>query len=284
MEKSIAGSAGKKTMARGQAVILAVIIALTVLAWVYTAYAGSADGMGGMVMDMAAADPSMDAAMEERLAAAASGPSLPAFEMFVPMWIAMSVGMMLPTALPMILCMNKICERRKTQGRAYAPSWFFTLGYVVLWALFGVVCWAAAYVLFGLVGSYLQNWRILWLVVGGVFVFAGIYQLSPLKNACLKGCQHPVSFIMRNWREGKGGALLMGMRHGLTCIGCCAALMIVMFPLGMMNLFWMGIFTVLMFAEKNAKFGLLLSRVMGWLLLVAGGIIAAIGVVFLAVG
>jgi len=271
------GKTRKRTQP-GQIAVIAVVIALTVMAWIYMAYSG---GSGGMVMDMGAGDPSMEAAMEQRLADAALTPSLPSFGMFVPMWVAMCIAMMLPTALPMIHCMNRICERRKVQGRAYAPSWLFILGYVVLWVAFGIVCWVVAYLLFMLIGGWLGDWRHLWIAVGAVFVFGGVYQLSPLKNACLKGCQHPVSFIMKSWKEGRSGAFQMGMKHGAACVGCCAALMIVMFPLGMMNLVWMGIFTIIMFAEKNARIGTLLSKIVGWLLLVAGCAMAAISIIFM---
>lgn len=264
----------------GEKIVFAVVIILTVACWIYMAFNSGSSGMDGMVMNMdAGLDPSMEADMQNRLASSATLVSLPPISMFVPMWVAMCIAMMLPTAIPMIHCMNRISLKRRQQGRAYAPSWFFILGYVIVWVSFGLVCWVVGYFIFSVFGTYLSDWRILWIVVGCVFAFSGIYQLSPLKYACLHGCQHPVSFLLKHWHEGKTGALRMGLLHGGNCSGCCAALMIVMFPLGMMNLVWMGLFTVLMFLEKNARFGTILSKIAGWLLLVAGVIVTVMGLI-----
>lgn len=259
-----------KRYSTDQIVILIVILALTLFCWIYIA--ATSGGSGGMVMDMSAgADPEMEAAMQNRLLSAAALVSLPSLGMFVPMWIAMCIAMMLPTAIPMILCMQRVCER-DAGPRKKLPVWFFILGYVIIWSAFGLVCWGVAWLILRFLGPWLATPLRLWLCVGALFLLCGIYQLSPLKNACLKGCQHPLSFMMEHWCEGCGGALQMGLLHGIECAGCCAALMLVMFPLGMMNLIWMGLFTLLMFFEKNAKFGTLLSKIAGWLLVVAGAL------------
>lgn len=262
-----------------QVVILIVVIAFTIGAWAYLVYSNTGDG-DGMVMAMDGSDPSMEAAMQERVLGAAVTVSLPDIQMFVVMWIVMCIAMMLPTAIPMILCMQRVSERDK-QHAGKLPVWFFILGYALVWTLFGVVCWVAAYFIFRLMGAWLSDSTHLWLAVGILFLLCGVYQLSPLKNACLKGCQHPLAFIMGNWREGSFGGLVMGLKHGIFCAGCCAALMVVMFPLGMMNLVWMGLFTLLMFFEKNAKFGLVLSKIVGWLLIVAGGLSVGMSVLLL---
>lgn len=252
-----------------QIMILIAIIILTAAAWVYLALSGSGDG--GMVMDMSGTDESMEAAMNSRLLDAAVSVTLPPVGMFVTMWTMMCLAMMLPTAIPMILCMQRVCEQDK-RNRSKLPVWLFVLGYTIIWVLFGVMCWGAAYLLFWLLGGWLSDSIHLWLAVGLLFLLCGIYQISPLKNACLKGCQHPLSFLLAHWREGNTGGLIMGLQHGIYCAGCCAALMVVMFPLGMMNLVWMGLFTLLMFFEKNASFGTKLSKIAGWLLIVAGAV------------
>lgn len=266
-----------------QVIVLIVIIALTICAWIYTAVNASSSGMDGMSMDMTgAADPEMDAQMAERLAAAAYSPTMPPFSMFVPMWIVMCIGMMLPTAVPMIFAFDTISKRRRAQGFGNSPTYLFILGYVLLWALFGVVCWLVGEGIIALIGGYFTSWTHTLIGVAVIFLIAGVYQLSPLKDACMRGCQHPLAFVLHNWKAGGSGALLMGMKHGMECIGCCWALMVVLFPLGMMNLFWMGLFTLIMFFEKNAKFGTLLSKIVGWLLIVAGAILCIMGIVLLA--
>lgn len=263
-------------------VILLIIVALTIGAWVYTAVSSNSGDMAGMSMDMTgAADPAMDDLMTERLASAAYAPTMPPFSMFVPMWVIMCIGMMLPTAVPMIFSFHTISTRRKQQGFGSSPTTMFIIGYVLLWALFGIVCWLVGEGIILLVGDLFTSWTHTLIGVAAIFLLAGIYQLSPLKNACMRGCQHPLTFVLHNWKAGSSGALFTGMKHGLECIGCCWALMIVLFPLGMMNLFWMGLFTLIMFFEKNAKFGTLLSKIVGWLLIIAGAILCIMGILML---
>jgi predicted metal-binding membrane protein len=264
---------------KNQVAILFVVGILTVFAWLYTAYSNMRD-MDDMMADMTVSATAMDVNMDRYLLNVVAEPNFPGFGMFVPMWIVMCVGMMLPTVVPAVLCMSRICERRKKSGSAYASPWFFILGYIILWSVFGVICWGIAYLIFHFIANWLLDEQCLQLTTGGVFILAGIYQLCSFKNACLKGCQHPITFIMHNWKEGNFGALEMGMKHGLWCIGCCAALMLVIFPLGMMNLVWMSIFTLIMFAEKNARFGTILSKIVVWILLTAGIIITMLGIYY----
>jgi predicted metal-binding membrane protein len=269
---------------REQKVIFALIIFFTIAAWVYIVINSSTSPMSGMSMDMTGGlNPTMDAAMADRILAAASGPSAPAFEMFVPMWVVMSIGMMLPTAIPMIMTFNTISNNRRKKGNAFTPTWIFILGYVIVWSVFGVVCWTIAYVIFALIGPWLAEWQHLLLSVGVMFLFIGIYHISPLKNACMRGCQNPMSFVAHHWRNGNGGAIYMGLLHGATCVGCCWALMVALFPLGIMNLVWMGLFTIIMFAEKNLKYGSLIGKIVGLLMIVAGGIITIISVAVLII-
>ncbi|MDL2236251.1 DUF2182 domain-containing protein [Christensenellaceae bacterium OttesenSCG-928-K19] len=281
MEQQIAqGQQKKKFLSRDQWVILIIVVALTLVAWIYLAANGSDSDMAGMSMDMTGAnDPSMDQQMAERLGAAAYKPTMPGFSMFVPMWIIMCIGMMLPTAVPMFFTYHTVSKRRAQGGSAIGPTLLFVLGYVLLWALFGVACWVVGTLIINLVGDLITSWAGNTIGVAAIFLFAGVYQLTPLKNACLKGCQHPLQFVMHKWKEGMGGALLMGMRHGIECIGCCWALMLVLFPLGMMNLFWMGIFTIVMFFEKNAKYGTIISKMAGVLFLIAGGVLMTVSLI-----
>lgn len=263
-------------------IILAVIVAATVIAWVYLVYSNLASGEGGMVMDMSSGnDAQMEAAMQQRLHGGVMSVSLPPLAMFVSMWTVMCIAMMLPTAIPMILCMHRVCKKDGEHG-AMIPVWMFILGYAMVWVAFGLICWLVGFFVFQIMGFILERPIFLWLSVGALFLLCGIYQLSPLKNACLKGCQHPLAFLMENWQDGAWGGAVMGIKHGVFCAGCCAGLMVVMFPLGMMNLVWMCLFTLLMYFEKNAKIGTMLGKTVGWLLTIAGVLSIAMSVIMLA--
>lgn len=266
-----------------QKVILIILIAFTVIAWIYTVLTSSGD-MAGMTMDMGgAADPSMEQAMQDRLLQNTAGFVAPQFEMFVPMWIIMCIAMMLPTAIPMIYAYQAILHNKykKSDRDCSIATVLFAGGYLVFWAIFGVACWAAGCLIDFWIGDWLGQSSHMMVASGILFVVAGIYQLGPLKEACLRGCRHPVMFLLHNWKDGLGGALRIGLKHGAECVGCCWALMVILFPLGIMNLLWMGLFTIIMFVEKNVRFGALLSKIIGWLVLVAGVVMTAGGFLFL---
>lgn len=268
----------KKKLKKDQIIIICVLSVLTIAAWIYLAWNGTGDSMQGMAMDMTGGNnPGMEQQMSERLAVSAYTPAMPSFSMFVPMWIIMCIGMMLPTAVPMFFTFYTISGRRRKLGFPSGPTFAFILGYIVLWAIFGLLCWVVGNIIIQLFGAYINGWPQSMIGVSAIFLLAGIYQLSPLKNACLRGCQHPLQFVLHRWQNGYSGAVKMGMRHGMECVGCCWALMVVMFPLGMMNLFWMGIFTVLMFVEKNAKYGTFVCKIAGIIFLVTGSILFVTG-------
>jgi predicted metal-binding membrane protein len=269
----------RESLRREQWVILILIVALTLAAWAYTAYHVAGGGMSEP-MDMSTSGQGMASHMGH----AAVHPAAPAFAMFVPMWIVMCFAMMLPTVWPMAFAFAAISRKRQARGAAFAPTWTFLLGYLIVWGLFGVACWAGAVGLFGLLGHWLADKQHLMVGTGALFVAAGAYQLSPLKNACLTTCRHPLLFVIHHWREGYLGAVLMGMHHGGLCVGCCWALMVVLFPLGMMNLLWMGLFTLVMYLEKNIRYGVLVGRIAGGLLLAAGSVLLLMGGMFLATG
>jgi predicted metal-binding membrane protein len=113
------------------------------------------------------------------------------------------------------------------------------------------------------------------LLAGGLLVAAGVFQWTPLKRACLAACRSPLSFLMTGWREGRGGALRMGVRHGLYCLGCCWALMALLFVAGVMNLLWVALIAVAVLVEKVVPAGDLVGRVMGVILVAAGVLLAA---------
>jgi predicted metal-binding membrane protein len=175
--------------------------------------------------------------------------------LFLAIWAAMMVAIMFPTAAPMILTFARVQAGRRERGRPVVPTWIFTGTYLALWVAFGALAYGAA------VGAQELAERSMWFmdnmarIGGGVLMAAGLYQLTPLKNICLSKCRSPLSFILGAWRDGLGGAVKMGLEHGLYCIGCCWLLFLIIFPLGMMNIAVLAAITALIFAEKSLPFG-----------------------------
>jgi len=189
------------------------------------------------------------------------------------MWSVMMVAMMLPSAAPMILVFVTVNLRRGLDANApYVSTGLFTLGYLLVWGVFSVGATAAQW------GS--QRAAVLAeatlaltpLAGAAVLVAAGLWQLTPLKYACLARCQSPIGFLLAEWRQGRRGALVMGLRHGLYCLGCCWALMALLFVGGVMNLAWVAAIATFVLVEKTVPAG----RVVGWLsgsALIAGGVV-----------
>ncbi len=179
------------------------------------------------------------------------------------MWAVMMVAMMTPAAAPMILMFAGVNRRRREQQVSYVPTGVFLAGYLVVWAAFAVVATAAQWGLHD--GSLLSPMiAITSPVFGGVLlVAAGVYQWTPLKHACLSKCRSPLGFVLNEWREGRRGAFLMGLRHGGYCTGCCWSLMALLFVAGVMNLLWVAAIAGFVLIEKAAPWGDRFGRVAG---------------------
>ncbi len=179
------------------------------------------------------------------------------------MWMIMMIAMMLPPVMPWIVLFAAMSKGHGAAQRPIIPVGAFVAGYFAIW---GVYSLGAA-----ILQVTLQQSGALRAVeigpgshVGGaLLVAAGLFQLSPLKAACLKHCRTPLNFFLSQWRGGPAGAFHMGSRHGVYCVGCCWALMGLMFALGVMNLLWMALLTLMICVEKIAARGQLLSRVFG---------------------
>jgi predicted metal-binding membrane protein len=188
------------------------------------------------------------------------------FGAILAMWLVMMVAMMLPSASPMLLLFAGTQRERTTSG-APATVLAFAGGYLLVWGGFSV---AAAALQAALQQSMLVSGDLamvgVW-VPAGVLALAGVYQLTPLKQACLVHCRSPLGFLLGHWRDGIGGALTMGLRHGAFCLGCCWALMALLFVVGVMNLAWIAILALLVLAEKVLPHGVWLSRASGVALL-----------------
>ena len=187
------------------------------------------------------------------------------------MWTVMMVAMMVPSAAPMVLMFANVQRRRQQQQRPFVPTSVFLIGYLVVWTVFSII---ATFAQWGLHTAALLSPMMISTssFLGGVLLLvAGIFQWTPLKHACLKHCRSPLGFFTAEWREGTRGALIMGLRHGSYCTGCCWALMALLFVAGVMNLFWVAIIAVFVLIEKIVPKGHWVSRATG-LLLIGWGI------------
>jgi predicted metal-binding membrane protein len=180
--------------------------------------------------------------------------------LFLIAWVTMMVAMMFPTAAPMIMMFATVSAGKQQRGEAFVPTWIFVSAYLLVWIAFGVLAYGVA------VGVDALSRESMWVMenasrVGGILLLAaGLYQLSPLKNLCLAKCRSPLSFILTSWRDGHGGALWMGLKHGAFCFGCCWLLFAILFPLGIMNIAAMVAVTLLIFAEKSLPIGTVIGR------------------------
>jgi predicted metal-binding membrane protein len=187
------------------------------------------------------------------------------------MWAEMMVAMMLPSATPMILTFAKVQRNRREQERPFVATGIFLVGYLAIWTAFSAVAAIMQWVLHGkALLSPMMVSTSPWLG-GALLITAGIFQWTPLKNACLRSCGSPLNFLMTGWREGKWGAFTMGLKHGVQCAGCCWFLMLLLFVAGVMNVWWIAILTVLVLVEKIVPRGLMIGKLAG-VLFVAWGV------------
>jgi predicted metal-binding membrane protein len=171
---------------------------------------------------------------------------------YVVSWVVMMAAMMFPSIAPMVLTFGFVQRRRRDRGAVdrVVSSWVFVAGYLLTWTVFGL----AAYGLYVGVRS-LSIGELSWhrggpYLAGGVLLAAAIYQLTPVKDACLSRCRAPLDFVLTHWHEGPSGALRMGVVHGAWCVGCCWGLMAALFALGVMSVPWMVAIAGLIALEK----------------------------------
>lgn len=191
---------------------------------------------------------------------------------FLATWVVMMAAMMLPSAAPMILMFDAIQAGRSRQGRSTVPTSVLVGGYLVVWAAFGVVAYAAALLAGWLSDAWPDLATIAPRIGGAVIVTAGVYQLTPLKQACLSKCRTPTQFVLSSWRDGLPGTFRMGLGHGAYCLGCCWLLFVILFPLGIMNVAAMAVVALFVLAEKTLPVGRRISQLVG-LALVAVGLV-----------
>ncbi len=242
----------ESVLKRDRAIVLAGLLGVTALAWVYL-FAMAADMGGGA---MAALQPKPWGALDFLL-------------MFL-MWAIMMVAMMLPGATPVILLFAALNRKQRERGHPFAPLGAFVAGYIAVWSAFSM---GATLLQWGLERVALLSPMMVStgpVLGGGLLVVAGVYQWTPLKHACLKHCRSPLHFLSRGLRKGAGGAMVMGLEHGAFCVGCCWFLMGLLFVGGVMNLLWVAAIAAFVLFEKVLPHGVLAGRLSGALLVLAG--------------
>jgi predicted metal-binding membrane protein len=185
------------------------------------------------------------------------------------MWAVMMAGMMLPSASPLLLLYG-VVARRSGQRAAARRIYALAAGYLMVWAVFSLGATALQRVLAALLLVSPMMEAATPAVGATLLLVAGVYQLTPIKQACLRTCQSPLGFLMSHWRAGAAGALRMGIEHGAYCVGCCWALMLLLFAGGVMNLAVIAALTAFVAFEKLAPFGMHSARISGVFLIGAG--------------
>jgi predicted metal-binding membrane protein len=223
------------------------LLVLAVVAWLVTD-----DRMGGMD-----STPGMD---------------LGGLGFYATVWVTMMAAMMFPSVAPTVLMYDRLREGHLARGKGAAAdaTGLFVAGYLLVWTVAGL----GAYGLFELVRA-VDPAFLAWdeagrYVTGGVIVAAAVYQLTPLKQACLVKCRSPMMFLAERWRHGRLGALVLGTRHGAWCLGCCWALMAALFAVGVMSLGWMALTAAFIAAEKLLPWPAAARRSVAVLLLALG--------------
>jgi predicted metal-binding membrane protein len=235
-------------------VIAGALVLITLLAWIWLLAGGGMD---------------MPASMDTSMVMPMDWSPLYSLVVFV-MWWVMMIAMMLPSAAPMILLFARVNRQSRALGAPYVPTAVFASGYLIAWGGFSLAAtlahwWLdrAGWLNMGMASA--SRW-----LSGALLIAAGLYQLSPLKHACLRHCRGPIEFVTHHWRPGYAGALHMGLIHGAYCVGCCWVAMGLLFYGGVMNLYWIVGLSVLILLEKLLPAGPRFGNISGAGLLVWG--------------
>lgn len=248
---------------RGRLLLYGSIVLVTTLAWAYLIHLSrqmSASGAGAAMAQMGMVTDQPWDARDLLLTWV--------------MWSVMMVGMMAPSATPVLLLFAGMQGRRGRPGVA-PTTLLFATGYLAVWLGFSL---AAAMAQWGLHEAALLSLAMATTskpIAAVTLIAAGGYQLTSVKTRCLSKCQSPLGFLMSHWRDGPVGALSMGLKHGVFCLGCCWAIMAVLFVVGVMNLAWVAILTIFVLIEKIGPTGGRLARAGGVVLIVLGIVVAS---------
>lgn len=280
-------SAVERLLKRDRVIVAAALSLIVAASWAYLLAGAGMDMPDSRIASLPMApgasspDPAGDiAAMLGDAARAIATPAgwTPGYAalMFL-MWWIMMVAMMIPGAAPVVLLHAALARRSTLRAGASGAPWAtvaFTLGYLAAWGAFSAVAVAFQW---GFESAGLLSPRMLdstsTAFAAGILLLAGAYQLTPLKQACLRHCRGPVAFLTRHWRKGTAGAFGMGLRHGAFCLGCCWALMALLFFGGIMNLYWIVGLALFVMIEKTLPRGVGIGRGAGAALLAGGGML-----------
>jgi predicted metal-binding membrane protein len=191
------------------------------------------------------------------------------------MWIVMMTAMMLTSAAPMLLFYDRIARQRAAGSTAIGPTSLFALGYLVVWLAFSVVAVGLQFAFdrASLLSPMMETTSAA--LAGVILVAAGVYQWTPLKQACLRNCRSPLDFVMTRWQGGPSGAFRMGLVHGTYCLGCCWVLMLLLFVGGVMNFAWIAAIALFVLVEKLAPAGHWIGKAAGLALAAWGAAVLA---------
>jgi predicted metal-binding membrane protein len=258
-----------------QWIVCAGLVAITGLAWIYLLN-GAGMVMSPFEMTTLSLFPHKNAGMPMNMPEMnmiAGTWSLNQWIIFFMMWWIMMIAMMVPSAAPMILLYARVvrfAQKKDQITHITIPTMAFVFGYLTLWLIFSIIATTLQWVL------EQNNWLSIKMITnngwlsGSLLIAVGIYQLTPLKLACLKYCRSPAEFIASHMKNGRWGAFQMGIEHGIFCVGCCWLLMILLFVGGVMNLLWIAILTFFVLSEKVLPQGQMISRFTGYVLIVWG--------------
>jgi predicted metal-binding membrane protein len=243
---------------RDRAVVLAGLALLTLSAWAYVVYLRWAmPAMGDMAMASGMAMPQVR-----------SWGAVELLLLFV-MWAVMMVAMMVPSVAPLILMFAR-ASRQKGADRVAGSAAILLLGYLMVWLGFSLLATLVQWKLhdYALLSPMMASTSPI--LGGGLLAIAGIFQFTPLKRTCLTHCRSPMGFLMSEWRDGRWGTLVMGLKHGANCVGCCWMLMGLLLVAGVMNLLWVAAIAGFVLVERIAPGGERLGRIAGAALILAG--------------
>ena len=274
----------ESVLRRDRLVVVIALVAVIVLSWVYV-LAGAGMGMSAfemtrMTQPVGVIDSTQPSMQGMSMGGTAVGGTMItgawtvgyAVVIFF-MWWVMMFGMMLPSAAPLLLLFARMMRKEKNKGAPYVPTGVFALGYVIMWAAFSAIATGAQW---GLEASGLLSGIMVGTsaVLGaGLLIAAGVWQLTPWKNACLRHCRSPIGFLSAHWRPGRTGAFKMGLVHGAFCLGCCWFLMALLFYGGVMNLYWIIGLALYILIEKLLPAGARIGRLTGIALIAWGALL-----------
>ncbi len=255
----------ERLVRRDRMIVMLAVAAIVVLAGIYTV---TGVGMNMSALEMTKMTKPIGTAMHM-----GNSPewTLAYFTLVILMWWVMMIAMMTPSAAPALLLFTALKHHGKDKHNAALYSGLMLVGYLLVWAVFSIMAallqWGME--VFGLISASMMTINST-LFAGTILLCAGLYQFSNMKNACLKRCRSPAYFLSENRRSGPFGACMMGVHHGIYCLGCCWALMALLFVGGIMNLYWIAGLALYVLAEKTLPFGKAISNITGVILIIVG--------------